>query len=1208
VKRIGVLFIRALSVRLLILLLLLMSLEFTVHLSIAAGKAESQIQLELALQTGHTGGIVEIMWSPDGRYVTTLGSSADDGRLLIWEPRSGRVLADLKPAPLNCFAWSPDSRMIAVGRKDNRASVWDTRTGQYIAELKHPSEVREISFSPSGKHLSTLTGRGVTVWDCKRWQSLIELDSNRGARPPMKWSPGGRYLVTAAIVWEMPAGVAIARLPNYQGHPMGWDPLCWSPRGDLLAAGNNKSLRIWETAGWQLVAERTHIDRIRALAWSPDGNYIAAASNVGLVWQINRGVPITVSKSPVQLRGHSSLVYSIAWSGNSMQLATGSNDSTTRLWQVSDWTSISELRGHEKDIQAIAYSPAESLLATASADHRGKIWNAATGELISDLKARTRAQRAASFSPDGKLIASGGYDSSARVWEVQSGQVISIIEAEKRIDPLLSEVWKIPSIAGFITKPVPRSTVRAISWDRSSQQVAVLTSNGEGNVLIWDTSKNRRVISFKVGQQFVYQIAWSPNGKYISTSGRTSKVGEAATCIWQAATGKLLAQIDYQREREKIVETTSLAWSPDSRYLARGGTNVTAGLFDMTSGQLIAPFTQSLSVAWSEQGCLAIRESGSTVKIWDSAAGKFLNGIVGAAGIDLIAWSPDAKFLGVSSANSVFVLDRQTGAKIKTLQGHEGRVEEVNWSPDGRFIITAAADATVKIWSAQAGKLLATMIVVDDDKDWLITTPDGLFDGSPSAWKMVGWHTDASNYLNVDPVEIFFREFYYPGLLTSILSGRVSRTPRVIAQADRRQPVIKLSASSGQSIDPTSARVITVKLDLSEASPDPMHKTGSGVRDVRLFRNGSLVHAWRGDVLKGSNSTTLEASVSITAGPNRLVAYAFNHDNVKSADAELTVVGAGTLKRKGSAYILAIGTNQYSDPDYNLSFAVADAQAFGKELQWQQQKLANYDRVEVIGLYDKEATKANLLRALAIMAGADRAANRYDAPSALAKLKPTEPEDAVFVYFAGHGKAQGTRFHLIPHDLGYTGKRAEPELTAMNTILEHSISDLDLEQAFEKIDAGRILLAIDACNSGQALEAEEKRRGPMNSKGLAQLAYEKGMYILTAAQGYQAALEAVQLGHGLLTYALVEEGLKTVAADSQPKDGAVLLREWLDYATLRVPQLQETVMKEARKLGREIAVVDGEEKIREIAKRSLQRPRVFYRREPESDPLVVARP
>ena len=165
-----------------------------------------------------------------------------------------------------------------------------------------------------------------------------------------------------------------------------------------------------------------------------------------------------------------------------------------------------------------------------------------------------------------------------------------------------------------------------------------------------------------------------------------------------------------------------------------------------------------------------------------------------------------------------------------------------------------------------------------------------------------------------------------------------------------------------------------------------------------------------------------------------------------------------------------------------------------------------------------------------------------------------------------------------------------------------------LERAFEKVDAGKILLVIDVCNSGQALEAEEKRRGPMNSKGLAQLAYEKGMYILTAAQGYQAALEVAQLGHGLLTYALVEEGLKTPSADKAPTDGQVVLREWLDYATERVPQLQLTAMEQARKLGREVSIVDGEDIIQELRKRTLQRPRVFYRREPEAQRLIIAKP
>jgi uncharacterized caspase-like protein len=223
-------------------------------------------------------------------------------------------------------------------------------------------------------------------------------------------------------------------------------------------------------------------------------------------------------------------------------------------------------------------------------------------------------------------------------------------------------------------------------------------------------------------------------------------------------------------------------------------------------------------------------------------------------------------------------------------------------------------------------------------------------------------------------------------------------------------------------------------------------------------------------------------------------------------------------------------------------------------------------------------------------------------------LKRAEPEDAVIIYFAGHGTAQGQRFYLIPHDLGYTGDRGNLNEAGLKTILSHSISDLELEDAVEGLAAGSLLMVIDACNSGQALEAEEKRRGPMNSKGLAQLAYEKGMYILTAAQSYQAALEAAQFGHGLLTYALVEEGLKTDVADNEPKDGIVSAREWLDFATERVPEMQEEKMKQGRGLGLNIAFAEGEQKIADPEQRSVQRPRVFYRREMETDPLVIAKP
>jgi len=48
-------------------------------------------------------------------------------------------------------------------------------------------------------------------------------------------------------------------------------------------------------------------------------------------------------------------------------------------------------------------------------------------------------------------------------------------------------------------------------------------------------------------------------------------------------------------------------------------------------------------------------------------------------------------------------------------------------------------------------------------------------------------------------------------------------------------------------------------------------------------------------------------------------------------------------------------------------------------------------------------------------------------------------------------------------------------------------------------------------------------------------------------------------------------------------------------------------MKQSRGLGLNIAFTEGEQKIADPEKRSVQRPRVFYRREMEANPLVVAK-
>ena len=187
-----------------------------------------------------------------------------------------------------------------------------------------------------------------------------------------------------------------------------------------------------------------------------------------------------------------------------------------------------------------------------------------------------------------------------------------------------------------------------------------------------------------------------------------------------------------------------------------------------------------------------------------------------------------------------------------------------------------------------------------------------------------------------------------------------------------------------------------------------------------------------------------------------------------------------------------------------------------------------------------------------------------------------------------------------------------------NLITELRSNASSLIAAVLDVHAGQMMMVVDACNSGQALEAEEKRRGPMNSKGLAQLAYEKGMLILTASQSYQAALEVARtpqgrkIEHGLLTYSLLE-GLSVPDADAD-RNKQLIDREWLNYAVRQVPQMQLEAMRtrdtaatgpgEAR--GPKLFFVNGEDKNLPPEKRGLQTPRVFYRRETNLKPLIVS--
>ncbi len=1172
---------------------------------------------DLYVQTGHSGRIGSIAFSPDGQ---TLASAGMDSSIRLWSTVSGREMNTLRGHGRHLYsvAFSPDGKTLVSSSADFTIKLWDVATGRELTTLTgHAANVTSASFTPSGKTVISQDSGGTTkFWDVISGRELktMERESEKGGLYAI--SPDGKTLAEnsrdlvrstellsdgtmigglskydySVKLTETISGKKLRTLSDNSDRPV--KSIVFSPDSEMLAVVVDSSIKIWNANAGKKVRTINADGPADSAVFSADGSRLAASFSI-ITRCGTTGAPPCANPSPAgsgfnrqygmrfwDIRsgreigsiGTNRPARRLMFSPDGRTLAVGFDNNSLRFLEVVSGKELWGIKGSDGFCNSFAWSRDSKIFGCGGlSDSNIRLWDGVFGRQLTQMREQSNPVSSIAVSPGGQVLASGGWDSTVRLWNLDSDQQLRFLKGHRD---------KVSSVA--FSKDA--RMLASGSWDRT--------------IKLWDVSSGNETKTLKGHSDLVRTVTISPDSRFLA-SGASDKLVK----VWDMQTG-----LELRTLKGHSSSVSSVAFSPDGRLLASGSADKSIKLWDADTGKELKTviahtgggysnasilFGGVYTVAFSPDGktlasggaCGLAREANAVecddaIKFWDVATmtEKKTPNRLSSSDVLSIAYSTDGKMLiSGDSFGSSRLWDLLSGKEIGLWKDPSTVATSVTFSPDGRTIATAGLGSRVRLMDVASRNELVSLISLAAD-EWIVVDPNGLFDGSPSAWDKIIWRFSSGLYDFV-PIEAFFNDFYYPGLLADVFGRKNPRAPSDISNKDRRQPMLKLTLTDIQSETALANRNLKVKIDISQAP--------AGARDVRLFRNGSLLKVWRGDVLKGQSSATLDATITIVGGANNLTAYAFNNDNVKSNDATLVAIGTGSVVRKGTAYVLAVGVNEYSNEQYNLAYAVADAKDFSVEFRREQEKLGNYARVEVIGLNDKDATKGNILNPLADLS---------------AKV---QPEDSVTIFFAGHGTAQQNRFYLIPHDLGYKGSRTNLDNAGLQTILSHSISDVELEAAVEGIDAGQMLLVIDACNSGQALEADEKRRGPMNSKGLAQLAYEKGMYILTAAQSYQAAKETAKLGHGYLTYALVEEGLKTPAADREPKDGQVLLREWLNFATERVPQMQQEDLakRQLTQLTQEKGKTGNPGE-----KDNIQRPRVFYRRETEPHPFVVARP
>jgi len=1062
-------------------------------------------QIDLALQSGHSGQISAVAYSPNGRLVVT---GSHDGNACIWEEATRRKIRCFVGHALGItgVAFSPDDKYVLTGSGDNTVRLWSVDTGDQLRLFRgHSRMVTAVAFSPDGRFALS----------------------------------GG--LDGTARIWNVSTGRQV-QLFNDQKH---WClAVSYSHDGRFVLTGSDDGVaRMWNVAtGIQVHHFSGHSREVLAVAFSPDDRFVltGSADHSARIWEIQSSTEIR------RLEGHSKSINAAAYSHNGQFVVTGSRDRTVRVWDVRSAAKDRVIAGQAGLVYSVSISPDDTTVAVGSWAAEAGLWDVLTGHkraLFEGLVSRITSIR---VSHTGRILLVGHRDGTARIWDIKKGMELRRIDADSR-------------------------SVNAV--DIADDESRFVTGGDNNLACLWRMDDGVKLRCFEGHSNRISSVALSIDGRFLLTGS-----WDGSARLWDASTGQNICIVRYAG-----IRVLSVAISADNKLIVVGGDKGTER-HDVSTCERQNSSAENpgliTSVLMFRKNRVAVAE-GNHVSV-HHATDKVefeVERFYGHRGeVTSVAISPDGEFLVTGSRDrTVRVWSVTSGKEVSCFEGHSGEVTSVAFSADGNSVFSGSRDGSVRMWRLDSGRELASLVSTNRGT-WIISDRAGRFDTNhlEELEELVWVVRDSPDHSL--PVEIFMRDFYQPQLL-SRLTGltAMGQVPNLLS-LNRLQPRVKLiGVRRGASPD---VALVDVEVSAVDDVAQPNGKTHTDVYDLRLFRDGQLVGRWP-DGPDGSDEieawrrrTRIEMSLGLARVTHRFVvglptgkrttpikftAYAFNEDRVKSATAEdksysLTAIPA----RHPKAYVVNIGVNGYEASSRNLSFAVRDAKGMGQALE----HLEGYGVVRVALTSEADprswhATKANIRAVLGRLAGKQMPPDVLANIAGAEKLSKATPDDLVLISFSGHGyTAADGAFYMLPSDSG------KDEAIGTES-LGRFISSQELSEWLRAIDAGQMAMIIDACHSAASVGQPGFKPGPMGDRGLGQLAYDKSMRILAATQSDDVALESDKLQQGLLTYALVRDGLARNTngkrfADTN-SDGVLTLTEWLQYGERRTPGIYEDI-------------------------------------------------
>ncbi|ODV60678.1 mRNA splicing protein PRP46, partial [Ascoidea rubescens DSM 1968] len=290
--------------------------------------------------------------------------------------------------------------------------------------------------------------------------------------------------------------------------------------------------------------------------------------------------------------GHSGWVRSLAVEPDNQWFASGSVDSTMKIWDLASRKLKLTLTGHIMAVRDIKISDRHTYMFSCSEDKTVKCWDLEKNKIIRDYHGHLSAVYSMDIHPTLDIIATGGRDASVRVWDIRSRIPIFVLTGH-------------------------RSNVTNVKCRSTDPQI--ISTSMDGTTRLWDLKAGKTIKTLTYHQKSIRGFAVNP----VDDTFVTASSGEIKH--FKFPEGDFIQ--DFTPNHDSIINTLSV--NGDDEILFSGGDDGSMCFYDWNSGTQFQKMqtTKMPGSIESESGIftscfdktglrLITGEADKTVKIW----------------------------------------------------------------------------------------------------------------------------------------------------------------------------------------------------------------------------------------------------------------------------------------------------------------------------------------------------------------------------------------------------------------------------------------------------------------------------------------------------------------------------------------------------------------------------------------------------------------